>query len=452
MTSQNNWQNLKDLLALWEEKLIFLEREKAIIDSPIEQFELVKRIEECHIKINDIKKRLNEGERSFELIKRIEECQKEIKRINSQLESLKLEIDSQPSMTKTGEKQQGLFQEIKSKMNILHLSDIHFGTLDQAQLWYGQLIEDLQQNLEINQLDGLILSGDIANKSTPEEYESAQHFLDELLTDFPLKSEQIIIVPGNHDLNWQLSRQAYCLKYKDECHSNELQEGFYIPISDDVVSIINLQKYPQRFRNFKTFYDRYKGNIKEYQLNPEEQYSLDIFGDNILILGLNSAWQLDHHYKSRASINDNTLTNALNEIRRNDTYKKRSLKIAVWHHPINSPFEDRIKDSNFLERLAVNDFKLFLHGHIHRAENDQFRYDLNIEGRQLHRICAGTFGASTKELNTGIPWQYNLLKIENKKITVYTRKKESENGAWEGDFRWRYGRNQVLDYYTIEEP
>jgi len=336
-------------------------------------------------------------------------------------------------------------------IKIIHLSDLHFGTSEQAKLWAGQLVEDLQQNLEICNLDALILSGDIANFSTSQEYQAAKEFLDEFIKDFPLKPEQIIIVPGNHDLNWGLSKKAYTLKDKNEYSHDKLQEGYYIPTKDDdIVKVLNFDKYPERFTNFKDFYNNYKASIKEYSLDAEQQYSLDIIGDNILILGLNSAWQLDHHYKTRATINNTALTNALNEIRRNDTYKNCPLKIAVWHHPINSRYEDRIKDSDFLERLAVNGFRLFLHGHIHRAENDEFRDHLHVDASKLHRICSGTFGAPTKELNTAIPWQYNLLKIEADKVTVFTRKRESENGAWEGDFRWRHGKDQSLSHYTIE--
>jgi hypothetical protein len=60
---------------------------------------------------------------------------------------------------------------------------------------------------------------------------------------------------------------------------------------------------------------------------------------NILILGLNSAWELDHHYKSRPSINPSALSKALNSIRQNQEYQN-CLKIAVWHHPLDSPYED----------------------------------------------------------------------------------------------------------------
>ncbi|NMF65628.1 HEAT repeat domain-containing protein [Brasilonema octagenarum] len=61
---------------------------------------------------------------------------------------------------------------------ILHLSDLHFGTLENADLWCSQLADDLKIGLDCSRLDVLILSGDIANKSTSEEYDAAKEFLD----------------------------------------------------------------------------------------------------------------------------------------------------------------------------------------------------------------------------------------------------------------------------------
>jgi 3',5'-cyclic AMP phosphodiesterase CpdA len=166
-------------------------------------------------------------------------------------------------------------------------------------------------------------------------------------------------------------------------------------------------------------------------------------------LGLNSAWQLDHHYKSRASIHMGALSNALTQIRRNPDYKN-SLKIAVWHHPLDSAWEDRITDQGFLEQLAVNGFRFFLHGHIHKVETSLYRYDMSTNGRKLDRICAGTFGAPVREWVPGYPLQYNLLKIEDNQLTVYTRRREELNGAWKPDARWLQGAGKTpLDYYAI---
>ncbi|WP_141105991.1 metallophosphoesterase family protein, partial [Nodularia sp. NIES-3585] len=332
----------------------------------------------------------------------------------------------------------------KSLMYILHLSDLHFGIPDQAKLWSNQLATDLRNELDIPQLDALILSGDIANKSTPAEYEVAQQFFDELRQDFALQPEQIIIVPGNHDLNWSLAKKAYQLIDRDD-YEGELTQGEYIEESTSVIRVRDEEKYNQRFEHFSNFYQTIKN--QPYPLDYDQQYTLDHFpNQNLLILGLNSAWQLDHHYKSRASVNMNTLSNALAKIRRQPEYEN-CIKIAVWHHPLDSAWEDRIKDQSFMEQLAVAGFRFFLHGHVHQAQQDVYKYD---EERKLHRICAGTFGAPTHELTTAEPWQYHLMKLENNTLTVRSRKRKTENGAWEADNCWRQGKGKgSLDSYTI---
>jgi 3',5'-cyclic AMP phosphodiesterase CpdA len=353
---------------------------------------------------------------------------------------------------------------LNSTIHILHLSDLHFGTPDQAKLWSNQLASDLQNELNIPHLDALILSGDIANKSTPTEYEAAQQFLQNFRQDFTLKPEQIIIVPGNHDIDWkktdwkktdwkttdeiQAKDVAYILKDKHNCTKEELEEGRYILVSEDVVRVRDEKKYKQRFEHFCNFYQTIK--TKPYPLDYDQQYTLDHFPDqNLLVLGLNSAWHLDHHYKSRASINITALTNALTEIRRNQDYKD-FIKIAVWHHPLNSGFEDRIIDHGFMEQLAQANFRFAVHGHIHKAETSLYKYDMSASGRKLDIICAGTFGAPVRKWVPGYPLQYNLLKIAENKLTVYTRRREELNGAWKPDARWQMGAGQnPLPYYEI---
>ena len=336
-------------------------------------------------------------------------------------------------------------QEASQIHYILHLSDLHFGTPDQANLWSNQLANDLFNDLNIDRLDALILSGDIANYSISEEYTAAQQFLDNLRQDFTLEPEQIIIVPGNHDLNWTIAEEAYTPMRRKQ-YKGLLDENHVID-KGEFIEVLDPETYKKRFTNFCDFYQSIKE--KNYPLEYEQQYTLDHFPEqNLLILGLNSAWQLDHHYKSRANINTNSLGNALKEIRRNKDYKNCPIKIAVWHHPLNSPFEDRIKDPGFLEQLAVAGFRLFLHGHIHKAEASLFRYDMSATGRKLDRICAGTFGAPTKELIPAYPWQYNLLKFEGDKLTVKTRRREEPNGAWKPDARWTVGAGKSsVDYY-----
>jgi len=332
---------------------------------------------------------------------------------------------------------------------ILHLSDLHFGMPEQATLWANQLAADLCYEIQIPWLDGLILSGDIANRATPEDYAAAQQFLDHLLQEFPLEPEQIVIVPGNHDLNWELARQAYSLKDRAGCEADELKPGRCIEVTADVVRVRDEEKYQQRFIHFSRFYQTIKGTA--YALEYDQQYMLECWPDRkLLILGLNSAWELDWHYNARAGIHQGALSNALREIRRHEQYA-HYLKLAVWHHPLESAGTDRVTDRGFLEQLAVAGFRFFLHGHIHKAETSLYRYDISQSGRKLDRICAGTFGAPTRELVPAYPWQYNLLTVEGEQLTVHTRRREAENGAWKPDARWSQGSGKgALDFYQIE--
>ena len=287
----------------------------------------------------------------------------------------------------------------------------------------------------------------VHSTTMPEEYNAAKQFLDNLCQEFQLQPQQIVIVPGNHDLNWGLAKKAYKLIDVDE-YEGELNEGSYIKESQSVIRIQDEKKYKQRFTHFSEFYQSIKG--EPYPLEYDRQGILHHFPEqNLLILALNSAWQLDHHYKSRASINANALNKALTDIRRNPAYKD-CLKLAVWHHPLNSAFEDRITDHGFMEQLAKADFRFDLHGHIEKAETRLYPYDLSAGGRKLNIICAGTFGAPIREWVPGYPLQYNLLKLEANKLTVYTRRREELNGAWKPDARWLQGAGQnPLPYYEI---
>jgi 3',5'-cyclic AMP phosphodiesterase CpdA len=342
-------------------------------------------------------------------------------------------------------------------MYILHLSDLHFGNTQDANRWHGQLCNDLNlllSQLEPNQpprLDALIISGDIANKSLPEEYEAAELFINYLIPDFQLRRQQIVIVPGNHDFNWKQAEKAYMLKRRTEYHGLRDESHIIDKGEEDTIKVLDPEKYKQRFTHFRDFYKTFVK--KPYPLEPEWQYTLHHFPNcELLILGLNSAWQLDHFYTSRASINPNALNNAITEINENPVYKNIRLKIAVWHHPLNSPFEDRIKDHDFMEQLARNGFRLVLHGHIHGAGTEDYRHEGKWSAKNIDIIGAGTFGAPVQKSERVYPLQYNLLKWEGKILTVCTRQRKNLYDAWQPDAMWGVSSDTITasSEYEIE--
>ena len=102
------------------------------------------------------------------------------------------------------------------EFRILHLSDLHFTDAESATLWHGQLAEDLKDDLDCGHLDLLILSGDIGTRAEDGEYKTAARFLDQLRTEFKIDQSRIVMVPGNHDLNWKLSRKGYRFDYRED--------------------------------------------------------------------------------------------------------------------------------------------------------------------------------------------------------------------------------------------
>jgi hypothetical protein len=332
---------------------------------------------------------------------------------------------------------------------LLHLSDLHFGTQEDASTWFNQLAEDLRE-LDCSRLDAVILSGDVANYSTEAEYGAALHFLGELSREFHVGAQRIVIVPGNHDLSWPLARKSYDFHWRAD-YRGPLESGRFIEKDDDGLLVRDESRYQERFRPFANFYHQLRG--EPYPLAYAEQgilYHLPEQG--MLILGLNSAWEIDHHYRDRASVHPDAIGRALSRIRQTPAYAECPLKLAVWHHPIASASEDRIKDAGFLEQLAKAGFRLALHGHIHKAKADLFRYDaVPAGGRRIEIVSAGTFGAPVREWVPGHPLQYNLLCFAGGTLTVKTRRRSEPNGAWEPDARWLQGKDKdPLPRYTIE--
>jgi predicted phosphodiesterase len=314
--------------------------------------------------------------------------------------------------------------EEKVDINILHLSDIHFGTMEDAQKYRLQLNTDLVTGLKVDQIDFLVLSGDISNHSTKNQYDAAVEFIESIIKRFKIDRHKIIIVPGNHDLSWEVSKKSI----------GSTDEG-KIVFNDDI--------YRLRFDNFNEHLYK-KICQKSYPYEYSKQGILyEYEKEKIIFLGLNSAWQIDHINKLRSSIYINSLDESVDKIL--DKKFDDWLKVVVFHHPVTG------KDSmnnDFLQLLMRNNFKVCMHGHIHEAKYDFCKYGNN---KDIAIIGAGTFGAPDNEHVSGVPLQYNFIKldVERKKMRVITRRKEKSDGAWEADARWG-DKDKPDAFYNID--
>lgn len=316
------------------------------------------------------------------------------------------------------------------QIHILHLSDLHFEDDTFAGVCRSQLETDLIQELDIRRLEYLIISGDVANRSTEQEYDAAFAMVDGLVKRFGLDASRVVVVPGNHDVNWDKSEEAYPFVPRRKLPS-PLPEERCIPAGDAGTLLRDDDLYRERFAYFNTHFYRRVYTGQDYPLESADQaLFVERPEDRILFLGLNSCWQLDHHFRDRASIHMPALAKVLDRLQ--DGHYEGWLKIAVWHHALTG---EHPMNAEFMQLLAVHRFQIGMHGHIHEAIEGHHRYD---NQRGIRVIGAGTLGAPAREQVTGIPLQYNLLTFDPRtgEMTVNSRKKEKPDGAWSADARW----------------
>ncbi len=310
---------------------------------------------------------------------------------------------------------------------LLHLSDLHFREgLDDAKLLYQQLASHLRLQ-RIYPLAGLVISGDVTQAAKPEEFEAAAHFLNLMSQSFNLTPDRIVLVPGNHDVDWKASQNAYDVQRKKP---DDVLDPITCFGSGDYYERRNEAIYGSRFQNFSDFHAKIKGVA--YPLAANSQFSLVDFADlDLCFLGLNSSWQIDHHFRNRASINPHALMDGLSQLP-----VERRWKIAVFHHPLDSEEPSRLSDTTFRDHLTTNGFRVILHGHIHKTQAHQYQYD---HSAKIEIVSSGTFGAPSKDWQPGYARQYNLLQLNSDQLTVTSFHQQKVNGAWERDPRWRTG-------------
>lgn len=174
----------------------------------------------------------------------------------------------------------------------------------------------------------LVVSGDLTQKGSKEEYDDALKLINEInniLTD--PKKNRIVVVPGNHDYDKKISESIFVPK---TTKPDALDNNFCIP-KEDIYICVDEDKYSKRLEIFNKFYfDLYKRN---YHNKVDYQFDYWFFDEfNLEILGLNSAAYIDH-LRKRGRIEEKAIINASKKA---GNKKEDFLRLAVWHHDYNS--------------------------------------------------------------------------------------------------------------------
>lgn len=353
-----------------------------------------------------------------------------------------------------------------SKISILHISDLHRSK--DREITNEALLTSLLNDRDhyttesplVKAPDIIIVSGDVirgsgdddTGKEIKRQYDQALAFMNELTDQFlDGDKSRIIIIPGNHDIDWKYSKESMAKvdpeQYKDNQGAqkrylkNAINEQTKIRWSWNDLSFYEIKEeevYGKRLEAFATFYSAFYEGKRNYPLNPTEQYDIfDIPEFEITVLALNSCFNNDH-LKTMGDINPVCLAapyKSLKEFR-----KKGRLLLATWHHNTKGlPYAFDYMDSSKMKNLIDLEVPLGFHGHQHKTEIIN-EFNNIMDQKRIVVFSAGTLCSGPEELPTGHNRQYNIVELQKItgstkiKVTLHTREKTStssfENPIW----------------------
>lgn len=311
---------------------------------------------------------------------------------------------------------------------IIHISDPHFGSFERDgkvvemhRFIEGQYSRKLSEHLtrEFKAADGhfrfssenliLAISGDLTYRARPEEFDRVRQFLVEVCDGIGISRERVVIVPGNHDVDWLGSKQDISRRFDN-----------YIGFLDEF--------YGSEL--FRTLYPRIKWDLK---VNSKRPAAADLVSSvrigPVVIIGMNSCvYETDQNHYGFIGGRQLEFVDSLLAPHR----EQASIRVAVFHHhlhPYPEPIEERtagdpmldlstVRDAGIVERnLERLGFDIALHGHKHKPQVRETRIR-NRNERGVQRtppliICgAGSIGVDSRELEHNQPNQYAVLELK----------------------------------------
>lgn len=329
-----------------------------------------------------------------------------------------------------------------SKSAIVFISDIHYcedNTKSQFQEndnnEYYQKWENFIANIEKKQdikIKYLVISGDLVETAKRKEYRVLGKILRKFCSKFQIMKENILLIPGNHDIN-RSNLEAYCDK-------NDIEESKASTL------------YAEKLDNYINFYKEFKEK-DHFDASNAILDSIKIEEEGVLILGLNSLVK-ESCLTHVGYVDVQKLNKEIEE------YLKDEKNIFVVTHHSFTDTRNRematIENAEILkDALGIKDVNTFIYGHHHTSESkkdvigeteDTLRYiEIGSIGKILSNnngesynnrftiaICeAGKF--SLHDYNyTGGDWEERNNKAYLGELSVVSRRK---NLTDEGDIK-----------------
>jgi len=264
-------------------------------------------------------------------------------------------------------------------LNILHISDLHFGPYH----WKGNN-EILLKKINSYNADIVINTGDVTSDSLESEFSDAGTFLDKI------RCNNIFSIMGNHD------------KYSKRSHEM-FKEYIFNP---DVVI------HPQTEKGFKKKYlylNKKNISVNEYFTDINYLKTVKIGNKTLLAVCLDSCYFQEDYGLVEESILDN-LSLEISKI-------KYDTALLLIHHSILATDEDPLVNSQKVIELIINKHKIknVFCGHTHQADLRE-SYDLNNKHKFTQFMCGATSSRSISHQGYNMFYYYKNVGEDNLEI------------------------------------
>jgi HipA-like protein len=302
-------------------------------------------------------------------------------------------------------------------ITLLHLSDPQFGPHHRFEgpASPGGFLHRLRDDLarlraeEGVRPDLVLLTGDLVEHGLKSQFEELYAFAHGISEVTELAPRRVVMVPGNHDINWKLS-EAY---FAERAGHEEQPRPPYWP---------KLKPYAELFARF------YEGQTG-IGFTEEAPWSLFEVPDlGVVIAGLNSAIAESHRSEDHYGfLGEEQLRFFAGKLR---PYKEQGLlRIAAVHHdPLHPENEAARQDAKDFKRMLLPYLNLVVHGHIHEEQ-------LGWLDNHVPVLGIGSAGVKAPARPPEVPDRYQLVQVYPHRLVYGTRTYVPDQKRWIGCLR-----------------
>ncbi|EEM08341.1 hypothetical protein bmyco0003_49370 [Bacillus pseudomycoides] len=308
-----------------------------------------------------------------------------------------------------------------NEINILHISDLHFGMeSEKAETQKAQRDNALKEMINtLSKLEDkdrphiVVISGDIAWQGKESAYSIASEWISDLLNIFNIGMEELVVCAGNHDINRNKTMGMNPPKNSTE--------------ADEWLSVEHLENFIRPFEAFEKFCEgigipKLSIGSKEFNLVGQRE----IHGIKFVVL--NSAWFCrgnEDRGELWLGLPQLQLMQSFQQLINPSDYDDGPITIAVVHHPKDwlNDEEQYTYERPSTYRYLSERTHLILSGHVHGAIEEPTKMF-----NRAYSVIGGATYAGERYRNN-----FSILKVnkESRTCEQIPYEYDPRNGKWE---------------------